>query len=212
MPLIDSKQIPGYVEAVERQDFIRDAAFLGLNETICGIEVSPMTFRHLLWLQTIQSPFVGAGVMGFETLHLGVAAFFKTIAPFQKPSFMGGFDKMELISFIKKVGRLQPGTAIKGVREFVSETFLDSPGGGEKIGVSFYSSGAAAVNRICSKYGGQNPNPMIYPSAVDMPLKVVFQLLKCMKLDDNPKAILFNGLSDRAKSVWMNSQNKPEEN
>ena len=52
---------------------------------------------------------------------------------------------------------------------------------------------------------------MVYPGALDVPLKAGFQLIKCLKRDENPKAILFNGLSDKAKARWINQQNQPAE-
>ena len=211
MPLIDLNKVPGYAEAVDRQDLVRDAAFLGVPEILCGLEVSAMTFRHLLWLQMIRSPFVGLSSLTPETLHLDVAAFFKTVAPLPKPSFLGVANKADLKSFMLKVGKLKAPDAVKGIRDFISENFMDAPGGGDNSGPSYYSVGASVINRLCSKYGGLNPNPMIFPSAIDMPLKSAWQLLKCLKRDENPKAILFNGLSDKVRARWIDSQNQPAE-
>jgi len=68
---------------------------------------------------------------------------------------------------------------------------------------------------IVQKLRGLNPNPMIYPGALDIPLKAGFQLLKLVKQEDcarvGRKCILFNGLSDKAKSRWMNSMNQSTE-
>jgi hypothetical protein len=210
MPIIDLNQVEGYADAVERQDLLRDMAFLGVPETLCGIAVAPMTFRHLLWLQTIRSPFIGLSSLEEKTAHLDVAAFFKTLAPLARPSFMMP-KSPELAAFMKSVGKIKLPNALKGVREFVADTFMDAPGGGEGgNAASYFSVGAAAVHRLCSKYGGIDPNPMNYPSAVDMPLKAAFQLFKCLKREENPKAILFNGLSDKIKSRWIEQQTSPD--
>ena len=207
MPLIDTSQIPGYAEAVARQDLVRDAAFLGVPETLCGITVAPMTFRHLLWLQIVRSPFIGASPPNSAMLHLDVATFFKTVAPFSPPSFMAKPPAAALRAFMAKVGRLKAPEALDGIRDFVNEAFMDAPGGGESSNVSYFSIGAALTHRLCEHYSGLDPNPMNYPSAADMPLKAGFQLLKCLKKSERPDAIMFNGLSDQIKTRWINAQN-----
>ena len=209
------KDIEGYAEAVEKQDLVRDVAFLGVPEIICGISVAPMTFRHLLWLQMIESPLIGAGEPDVTTLHLAIAGFFKTLAPLDKPSFMlTQFDlkqRKELKSFMRQVGKLKAPEALKSIREFVSETFMDAPGGGEDKTESYFSIGAALTHRLAKNYP-LNANPYIYPGALDVPLKAGFQLLKLIKADDcaeaGKKPVLFNGLSDAAKSRWLESENK----
>jgi hypothetical protein len=221
MPLIDLKKVvPGYAEAIERQDLVRDVAFLGVPETLCGIEVAPMTFRHLLWLQLVRSPFIGAGLPDAETLHLAVAAFFKTLAPLEKPSFMlTAFDRklqVDLKRYMESVGKLKASDeTLKAINEFVNEAFIDSPGGADGAAESYYSVGAALTHQLCKNYSGLNPNPLIYPGAIDIPLKAGFQMLKLVKQEEcsraGRKCILFNGLSDRAKSRWMNSMNQHTE-
>ena len=216
MPLFDPcAEIPGYAEAVEKQDLVRDVAFLGVTEIVCGISVAPMTFRHLLWLQMIGSPFIGAGDPDVTTLHLAMAGFFKTLAPLDKPSFMlTEFDtrqRKELKTYMKSVGKLKAPVALAAVREFVSETFMDRPGGTEDRTESYFSIGAALTHRLAKNYPALNANPFIYPGALDVPLKAGFQLLKLIKSDDyataGKKPILFNGWSDAAKTRWLESQN-----
>ena len=50
---------PGYAEAVAREDSIRGAACLGINEVICGLEVKPMNAMHVRLLTLVRSPFMG---------------------------------------------------------------------------------------------------------------------------------------------------------
>lgn len=49
---------PGYQEAAAREIAIRGAACLGINETICGMEVRPLCAAHVRLLTLIQSPFL----------------------------------------------------------------------------------------------------------------------------------------------------------
>ena len=50
---------PGYAEAVARENEIRGAACLGINEVICGLEVKPMCAAHVRLLSITHSPFMG---------------------------------------------------------------------------------------------------------------------------------------------------------
>lgn len=221
MPLVDLKKVvPGYADAVERQDLVRDVAFLGLPERVCGVTVSPLTIRQLSWLQLIRSPFIGCGVALPQTatprektkrLTLDIAAFFKAIAP-GRPNFMLVEPDQSLAKYLHAVGKLKLPAAVAGIREYVDEAFMDFPGHKESSQESFYSLGAALAHRLAHHYPGLDPNPMNYPSAVDLPLKAAFQLLKLIKqqqaCEAGKPAMLFNGLSDRAKTRWMNEQNK----
>ena len=51
---------PGYAEAVERENAIRGASCLGINEVICGLEVLPLCAAHVRLLSLVRSPFMGA--------------------------------------------------------------------------------------------------------------------------------------------------------
>ena len=210
-------EIPGYAEAVERQDLIRDVAFLGVPEILAGISVAPLTFRHLLWLQVIGSPFIGAGEADMDTLHLGVAGFFKTIAPLAKPSFMlTQFDAKEqadLKTFMRQVGVVKAPAALQGIREYVEEAFLDAPASaGEAAGENYFSVGAALTHRLAKNYPSLNANPTVYPNASDVPLKAGFQLLKLITRDEAAEAgrnpVLFNALTSNLKSRWLETRNQ----
>jgi hypothetical protein len=214
-------EIPGYAEAVEKQNLHRDLAFLGVPEILCGLAVAPLTFRHLLWLQFIGSPFVGAGDYNVKTLHLGVAGFFKTIAPIGKPSFqLTPFDHKEqadLKTFMLAVGKIKAPDALAGIREFVADAFMDAPAGkaDKAKGESYFSVGAALTHRLAKQYAGLNPNPAVYPSAVDVPLKAGFQFLKLITRDEAAAAgkrpTLFNALTSTLKSRWLEELNQNPE-
>jgi hypothetical protein len=48
-----------YAEAVARENEIRGAACLGINEIICGLEVKPLCAAHVRLLSVVRSPFLG---------------------------------------------------------------------------------------------------------------------------------------------------------
>jgi hypothetical protein len=55
----DVRQCAGYAEAVARENGIRGAACLGVNEVICGIEVKLLCPAHLGLLSIVNYPFHG---------------------------------------------------------------------------------------------------------------------------------------------------------
>lgn len=187
--LIDLSQVPAIREAVEKQDLVRDVSFLGLTETIGGIEVLPMSFRHVLWLELKRSPFIGHGQLTPATLVEDLAAFMKIVSPFH-PLNRRRFNGWRQRRYLRRVGQMKLDVALKDIRDYVGEAFMDAPSGGTsgEVKASYYSTGAAWVHRLCKNYNGLNPDPGVYPSAIDLPLKVGFQMLKLLKQDDYAKA------------------------
>ena len=187
--LIDLTAVPEIREAVEKQDLVRDVSFLGLPETIGGMEVLPMSFRHVLWLELNRSPFLGHGPLEPANLVTSLAAFMKTVSPFH-PLNRSRFNGWRQRRYLRRVGRMKLDVALRDIREYVSEAFMDAPSGGTsgEVKASYYSTGAAWVHRLCKNYSGLNPDPGVYPSAIDLPLKVGFQMLKLLKQDDYAKA------------------------
>ena len=59
---VEPEDFPGYAEAVARENLIRGAACLGLNEKICGLEVLPLTAFHYRRLIFMRSPFLIKGI------------------------------------------------------------------------------------------------------------------------------------------------------
>lgn len=55
----DFRECDGYAEAVARENQIRGAACLGVNEAICGVEVKPLCPAHLGLLAFVGYPFHG---------------------------------------------------------------------------------------------------------------------------------------------------------
>lgn len=61
MPKFDIWNVPGYSEAVAKEQKLRDEPFTGLNEWINGVEVLPFNIRHLNLLESVRSPFIVGG-------------------------------------------------------------------------------------------------------------------------------------------------------
>lgn len=185
--------IPGYVEAVEREEFFRAAAFLRLNERLCGLEVLPLTTRHLLWLEVIESPFVTGAPIPMAEAHLHVAAFVRVVTP-----GFNAFSWWRRRLFFRNYRRGMYGekiaadAAVTAVKEYRDEAFGDRPArrGTHAAAASYWSTAAGMCHELCSNYS------MSIDEALDVPLKVVFQLLKVQdafaQAKSGKKPVLFN--------------------
>jgi hypothetical protein len=179
--------IPGLKAAVEREQKVREQSFLEYPETVCGVEVQPLTLRRMLLLLSIESPFICGGPV--EPYDVG--AFFVVLTDAK------GFNKWRLL---RRIGLMDSRQVVAGITEFMDETFQDKPptSGGEAV--SYYSFAAGLVDCLASEYG------WAASETLDCPLKQLFQYLKAMAKRNNPKAIQFNP-SDRVRGDYLKEFN-----
>ena len=181
--------IPGFREAVERERKIRNQSYLDdIPETLCGIEVKPLTLRKLILLGEIESPFVVGGHV--TPYHIG--AFFVVMTE------RTGFSKWRLL---RQVSFLSAESAIEAIKAFMDEAFQDSPPQSEGEEASYYSFAASLVDVFASQYGWTRK------LVVDSPLKCIFQELKSITKRNRPDAIMFNP-SDRVRGEWLAEMNR----
>ena len=178
-------------EALAREKNARDASWADVRPCIGGREFLPLTIRHYLALDAVDSPFIrGGGMPTPEQL----CQFLWVIAP----EF--STDSGAMLNFAKAIGGLPFEATVKECFELVEVTFMDSPqGDGSTSGPSFVSWVASIVDALGSEYGWM-PRDII-----DMPLRQVFQLLRAIRRRHDPKAMLFNTMSDRARLAWLES-------
>lgn len=178
-------------EALAREKNARDAAWADVRPRIGGRAFLPLTVRHYLALDAVDSPFIrGGGMPTPEQL----CEFLWVIAP----EFFT--DSGALLEFAKQIGSLPFDATVKECFDLVEVTFMDAPqGDGPRGEASFVSWVAGIVDAFGSEYGWK---PL---EVLDMPLRQVFQLLRAMRRRHDPKAIMFNTLSDRARLSWVKS-------
>ena len=119
--------IPGYREAVEREQEIRETAFLDLTHFICGVEVVPLTPRKFLFLSLCKSPFVTGDV----PTAAEVMQFLWVISP----KFKAGNDwstRRARDRFIRRHASLPYSQCVNEILQFIDEAFTDKPSGGGK--------------------------------------------------------------------------------
>lgn len=186
--------IPGYRDAVERENAVRDASFVqDGNEVLCGLSVRAMTARHVALLDMAGSPFVcgGAPAPGRVAQFLWVVS----------KEFMAG-DTAVRDAFVARCKSLPFLDSTRQIEQYVEDAFQDAPPGkraGERIPLVSWV--ADLVDILASEYGWAEPE------ILNLPLKRAFQYVRCIQRRHNPKATFFNP-SDKVRGEWLKEQNR----
>ena len=224
MPRVDLfRDCPGYAEAARRERDIRDVPFLGLPERVCGRDCAPLTLRRLLWLQMVNSPFLSnlddaptaEAIQQKPDLFNDLVLFFWITSP----AFEAGNTRKQKRFFksCQKLLKCKVADAVKDIKDYMDEAMMDAGEGvrGEK---SFYSNVASVVSFFRKNYGLDcdvwenswlrnlfrratgRPNPL------DIPLKIVWQLMRTHRVNVGGETIFTNKLSDAAVKTWLRDQ------
>jgi hypothetical protein len=179
--------IPGYREAVEQENALREAAFLLEQDEIDGVQVRPITVRHMLTLHGMRSPFVAGG----EVRPRDVVLFLWVVSPVRGTTSLEAYS-----ATFRKRNYVRLCAAI---RKFVEDAFQDAPASTGNLPVPFWSWAAGVVDRIAFAYHWSEA------AILDMPLARLFQYIKILDKRDDPNRILFNP-SDKVRSRWLQEQ------
>ena len=184
---------PGYAEAVARENTIRAAACLGVNEKICGLEVRPLTAWLYRWLALVRSPFLipgmtaGALVEKPEIVN-DVMAFLWIVSPMFVPGARQrerwwqrrtARDRFNMA--FAPILQQRVDDVCREILEYVDEAFVDAGApdpGGDK---NYFAFEVEIADELHRHYGyrvdfwrapadGMNP--------VHVPLKLIFQFRK----------------------------------
>ena len=184
--------IAGYGEALERQEGLRDSAFLDLPLLLCGFPCVNMTARHFAILIHSRSPFVCGGF----PLPENVAQFLWVLHP--RFSYT---EKVERDAFIACCAELDYEAAVKEITQYVDDCFMDSPATGAKSGESFNSWIASLVDTLAREYGWAEQ------AILSLPMSALFQYVRVIVSRNDSKTPQFNKLTDAAKNRWWESVN-----
>ena len=177
-------KIPGLSEAVKaaerEEEVVREFAFSGLPESICGLEVEPFRIPHLRQLILVDSPFV----TGKEPTPESVFDFLWIVSTIYPKS--NSESKKALWERIKSANL----DWALGIHAYVSEAMMDAPkGGGGNSPIASMS--ASLVNIIASSYGWSREQ------IEKEPIKSIYQYVRLIQRDANPESPIDNPLSDR---------------
>ncbi len=179
--------IPGYREAVERETTVREAAFLAVTETVCGVECLPLTPLHFSMLDCSASPFVRGGVPRPED----VSVFLWCVSPYYAP---GAWLRRHL--FARNTRGLDFEFSVNAIRDYIDDAFADAPGTKGGPAVSYYSGTAAMVDLLGSQYGWHERD------ILRLPFKRIFQYARCIRQRHEDRPIFFNR-SDSVIAEWQ---------
>lgn len=185
--------IPGYRDAVEREQSLRENAFIDIEEQICGVDITPLNLRQWSILAAIGNPFIKGGDFGAAD----AAMFLWAISPEYSP------QKKKRDDFIKRIAKIDYAETIKAIAKYLDNAFFDAPRSGKGDSGSIATFTACVIHRLASTYGWSENQILA------IPLKRVWQYLRLIKRDDSPGSC-FGNPSDEIRAEWLRKVNDGE--
>jgi hypothetical protein len=174
-------------EAYDAEEALRDYAFMGIPHIVAGVEVNAMRLPHLAILSQAKNRYICGG----------------------QPTELDALQLLWVVSVAREAGELKSSFTAKvdkdrlliETTEYINDVFLDhQPGAGNSAPIA--ASSAYIIHRIATAYGWTKEQIEAEP------LPILYQLLKLIRLDLNPKAILFNRRSDKARGDLIRELNR----
>jgi hypothetical protein len=218
---MDVLEIPGYAEAVIRERVVRDAAFLGITESIGPFEVVPLTLRHWLILRLMRSPFLTKETPSPNDVFNFLWMLSTTYSPGDKRAksrferrcrhcfFLAIINTRWARSWheVKRLKRLTAAAnIIDSIRAFMEESLQDRPPVQKTKGfeADYYSDAAFFCCLFGREFGWSQEETL------NMPMKRLFQCLNEIREKRGGRTPLSNP-SDSVKAKWLRDRkpNRP---
>lgn len=215
-------QVAGWAEAAAAENDGRNDAMLGLDESICGLAVKPLAWRHLLWLDIYNSPFLLDApadlLLQIPDIHLHVARFMWVLSPAWWPfrrQATGGWNyaARKKLYYMRYAWALygRPNNTeeiVRAIVQFMDDSVYDMKSGSKgPRRKSYYSAAAGVVRALCKENGSLSPDPNAPNAAIDVSLKIVGQLFRASIRQADPKALLTNRTDDLERQ-WLEEYNR----
>jgi hypothetical protein len=185
-------QVPGYSEALAKEQQLREEAYLGNPSAVAGVRCYQITPRLLNLLVVLNSPCV----MGGTITPNDAARFLWTLASdFPKTPKMGRWFANHYPSHLAKMG-WDWEFVFDSITEFLEATFLDSPNGARSTP---YVCSTAWIEVRMHKFLGWDSD-----RTLNTPLRRIYQLLRCEAIMDGDRTLV-NRLSDKANDDWLHT-------
>lgn len=174
------------------EESLRDFAYTGWSDSICGVEVKQFTPRHFLLLCSLKSPFLCGGDPAPEDVGL----FLWVVSLGFKP-----FDLEARDLFLQSVIDTPYIETVAEVRAYIDRARFDRPsnGSGSTPVSSFF---ASLVHVFASEYGWSREQ------VLDSPFAALYQELRMIIREHNPNRPFPNRISDRVKQLVINKHLK----
>ena len=188
---------PGYAEAVARENEIRGAACLGINETICGFEVKPLCAAHVRLLTLTRSPFLGhyqvEVLLGKPGIENDIMLFLWIVSPFYESGSKASEKRAwwrrkasptsrdKFIDAFAPIIKMDARKVIHELLEYVEDSYIDCDDSSDGCAKSFFSFEISIAHELHKHYGFRVDfwnNPPREQNPLYVPLKLVFQFRK----------------------------------
>lgn len=186
MSLLD--EIPGYREAILEERGERELAFVGVPEQVGPWLVRPLSMRDIIILTHDGN----ALVCGGDPSSDDVARFFV-----HQSHRKVGINRMTLRLLVRNWRDIACD-----IQDWIDQSMQDSPAGnGVENGAEPYSWVASILTTLGSECGQPADKVMV------MPMKAIWQLVRCIQHQANPKKTFFNP-SDKVRTRYLDTLNK----
>ena len=211
---------PGYAEFVARENLIRGASCLGLNEKICGLEVLPINAAHVRLLALVRSPFMAAYPVKMLCDKPDILGDIMRFLWIVSPQYEQGArtrahwwqrrtarDKFN--AAFAPIMAMRLDKVIQEIMDYVEEAYIDSEDGDS--GKSYCAFEVSIAHELHKHYGyrvdfwnhpPKNQNPLL------VPLKLVFQF---RKLRAKTEGIEIANRSDKLVELGLKSIGEREQ-
>lgn len=174
-------EIPGYAEALRREDRLRRQAWTGTTDLIAGVTIRPLTWRDIETLAELRNGFFCPWKFETDGEYLGHCAHLVWwLSDCRKPAQRGETRLGVIIieahkaRIIRHLGK-HPRELVEGVMRFLSDTFADGPRGGGSTGRGTTIAGGPAYIADTMAAAGYS---FTIDQLLDMPVTRLFQLLR----------------------------------
>jgi hypothetical protein len=207
--------IPGYAEAVAREQQARDTALLNVPYSICGIDVRIMTVGDFLALSAAKHPFISGGTI---PTRLDIASLLWFLSPdYLRPALDGASPWRAWLhrrraakrraKFARVALRLDYGEARRAIDDYLDFCFLDCPSGGDGIqSRTPCTSWVVSAQHVLAKSYGWTPATI---QALTLP--EYYQHLRRIHMDNQPGYVPLSKWSGEAKDNFLNKLNSMAE-
>jgi hypothetical protein len=183
--------VPGLKEALAKERRLRENAYLGFPEIVCGVKLHQITPRLLAILFRMESPYLdGGSITPTETLRLMWAL----SIDFTKDR---KYRDKWIAKYVKWLEKKEYDWEYvhDEVFEYLDATFLDAPQGSDST--PYVCSLAWYEFRMKRMMGWDSERTM------ETPLRRIYQLMRCEQITEGDRTIV-NKLSDKVNDDWLN--------
>lgn len=188
-----------YIAELKAEAHSRAEAYLPAltEQRVCGIVIEPMPFSRLTLLDLLGNAFVTGGRFPEAA---DIAQFFWVLSPHFSPekTIASRWHRWRLMRKIRSINFID---AVEEITNFVEAMTIDIPSG-DPVGVPYISAPAQIIHVLSTAYGWS------WREIMDLPMPVISQQVRAIAKASDPKQIMFNSRSDRAKMKLLKEMEK----